>query len=129
MLLEQNRRTALPFLVPHGLYAGLLAPYDEAQVLLHHMAELYRAAGTDTAPLRDATKRFLDWLRPRKGEYNRHRSWDYRDLSEELLAPGHLETLLENARLAEFLRQVLIEGRVFDYVKLRLEPSGLSRRA
>ena len=124
MFLREHARIGLPYLMPHHIYARHLATYDEASVLLQHMAELYRANDIDTSPLRAATKRFFAWLGPRKREYNRHRSWDYRNLSEELLAPGHLEELLDNPRLAEFLRQVLVEGGVLDYVTLRLAEPG-----
>ena len=119
-LLNENRRTGIPFLVPHRLYSGLLAAYDEASVLLQHMISLYEAAGIDARRLRAATGRYLRRLGERKREYNRHSSWDYRELSEELLAPTNLESILENDRLAGFLREILTSDAVFDYPGLEI---------
>ncbi|MFW6289048.1 MAG: radical SAM protein [Spirochaetota bacterium] len=126
-LMAENRRTRLPFLVPHRLYTGLLAAYDEASVLLQHMVALYEAVGVDARRLRAATGRYLRHLQARKRDYNRHASWDYRELSEELLAPTILESILENARLARFLRDVLTGGATFDYVDLELRPADQTR--
>jgi len=120
LTLAENARTAIPRLVPHHVYAGLLAPYDEAAVLLRHMVELYSSSGVDTARLRAATARYLDRLTARKREYNRHPSWDYRELSEEILVPGALESMIGNDRLATLLRRVLLERAVFDYSTLTL---------
>jgi hypothetical protein len=128
--LAENRRVGLPFLVPHHVYGRHLAAYDETSVLLRHMIELYDAAGIDIARLRRACDRYMSWLTERKRDYNRHRSWDYRELSEEVVAPGELERILGNEKLASFLRQVLGEEAVFDYVSLELaRPTAGRRRA
>lgn len=119
--LAHNRRVAIPHLVPHRVYANRLLAYDEASVLLSHMIELYHAAGTPTARLREARERYLAWLLPRKREYNRHPSWDYRELAEELVAPGSTESIVANERLARFLRRVLTDRACFDYVRLELD--------
>jgi len=116
----EGRRAAVPGLVPHHVYSGMLAAYDEAAVLLRHMSELYSSAGVETARLRAATARYLERLTARKREYNRHPSWDYRELSEEILAPEALESMTGNDRLAALLRRVLLERAVFDYTTLRL---------
>lgn len=121
--LAHNRRVSVPHLVPHRVYRDHLLAYDEASLLLSHMVELYEAVGTDTARLRDSRTRYLEWLVPRKREYNRHRSWDYRELAEELVAPGALESIVANDRLAAFLRRTLTGGAYFDYVKLELNDS------
>lgn len=123
--LNQVRR--VPSLVPHGVYAGQLHLYDEVNVLLRHMVELYGARGADTGRLVAALHRYMNWLKSRKREYNRHRSWSYEDLSRELLheaESGHLSGLLGNGKLAAFLEKVMVGGGVLDYTTLRLIQSG-----
>ncbi|MFW5689747.1 MAG: radical SAM protein [Spirochaetota bacterium] len=118
-----NRRVGIPEHVPHRIYHRLLPGYDEAQVLLHHMICAYEAAGTNTRRLRDATSRYLSWLTRRKASYNRHPSWDYAELTEEVIAPGSLEEIIANERLSAFLRHVLVDDRVFDPIALELLPA------
>lgn len=119
--LAENSRVGIPYLVPHRIYAPHLAPYDAANVLLSHMCELYAGRGVETGRLRAASGRYREWLTARKREYNRHRSWDYRELTEEVVAPGALEGIVANDRLAAFLRRVMVEGVRFDYLRLELD--------
>ena len=112
--------------------------YDEVNVLLHHMAELYEARGTNTRALTVARKRYLNWVEKRKAEYNRHRSWKYADLDAELAAlcratrtpngaavppqssGDSLETVMGNTKLAAFITDVVLHRKTLDYVTLKL---------
>ncbi len=113
-----NSRFELPWLVPHQIYRNRLHTYDEMNVLLRHMGELYGARQVDTRPLKRGTERYLSWLTGRKAEYNRKRSVSYRWLERELLnlvSSDEIVTLLENERLAGFFREIVLERRIFDY--------------
>ena len=114
--------------VPHRLYRGRMAVYDELSVLLCHMVELYGQRGTSTARLRQALARYQAWLAGRKRTFNRRRSETQEEIEDELRAEfvaGRMDALLGNAKLAGFLREVAIGRRVFDYVRLELaEPDG-----
>ena len=117
-----NTRFELPFLVPHSVYRGRLHIYDEMNVLLHHMLELYQARRVDTRPLKKAIEKYFSWLTPRKAEYNRKRSVSYRWLERELkdmVGTGGITGLLENERLGAFFREIVLEGKLFDYVTLK----------
>ena len=121
---EHNRQIRLPWLVPHHIYRGHLHVYDEVNVLLHHMVELYEAQGSRARPLRQALQRYLGWIEERKAAYNRHRSWRFEELDAELrdvCADDRLENLLLNPRTAAFVRRVVDERRVFNYCTLELE--------
>jgi DNA repair photolyase len=113
----------VPFLLPHVFYRGRLPLYDEINLLLQHMAELYRARGVPTKGLVSATGRYADWLLEKKRLFNRRRSLTQEGLEEETRALfggcGGLN-LLENEKLAAFVRQVAIDGKVFDYTSLSL---------
>ena len=109
--------------IPHRLYRGRLPVYDELHVLLCHMVDLYDGRGRETGRLKLAVERYRAWLVARKREFNRRKTSTRESLEEELrtmLSSARAAELLGNARLAAFLREVAIDGRVFDYVTLRL---------
>ncbi len=108
--------------IPHRLFHGRLPVYDELHVLLCHMVDLYGGRGRDTGRLEVAVGRYRTWLAARKREFNRRRTLTQEALEEELralLSTGLAADLIGNARLAGFLRDVAIDGRIFDYVTLR----------
>jgi DNA repair photolyase len=113
----------LPIRMPHAVYHGRLPIYDEVHVLLQHMTELYAAHGRPVPRLRDAQSRYSEWLLAQKKVFNRRRSlrpgvieWELKELART----GGLAELLANAKLGEFLRAVLLEGKIFDYQRLEL---------
>lgn len=124
--LAHNTRVGIPFLPPHAIYRGVLHRYDEVNVLVSHMQELYRAAGADTRRLEQAAKRYLDWLCERKARYNRRRGSSYEELDAELLGAcdgsglADLGQIVANERLAALIRAVVVDRQTFDYVTLRL---------
>ena len=120
---EHQRRCGIPCLVPHSVYHGQLMVYDEVAVLLRHMVDLYQELTPDTARLRRATRRYMTWITDRKRAYNRHRSWDYRALSAELTDAGKLDDIVDNRKLASFLRRILQDDVVLDYITLTLKPA------
>ena len=124
-LVALNAEIRLPWLVPHRVYRDQLHVYDEINVLLHHMVELYEARGSNTRPLKSALKRYMAWLETRKAQYNRHRSWRYEDLDAELAATsgtaGTLAAMLGNEKLAAFVSEVVVKRKTLNYVTLELE--------
>ncbi len=117
-----HRQTSISPLVPHYMYRDKVQLYDELNILLHHMTELYSDRGVDVAPLRRSLDRYMTWLTERKRIYNRRPSWDYAHLEDELRelqAGGRLENLLQNDRLSAFMREIISERRVFDYTSLK----------
>ena len=119
---EIQREFTIPSLVPHSHYKGKLQIYDEVNVLLHHMAELYSDRGIGTGSLKKAIERYMNWLNGRKREYNRRRSLSYDALDQELkdhLRSGELETIIGNRKLCGFLEDIIINRKTFDYVELK----------
>jgi hypothetical protein len=120
-----QRASGVPFLVPHRIYKGKVHVYDELNILLHHMMELYSDRGIRTGPLKAATKRYMEWLVRKKVQYNRRRSLSYATLDAELndlTENGGLERLLENRKLFTFLREIVVNRATFDYLTLRNSP-------
>lgn len=118
-----NTEFGIPFLVPHYVYHGRLHTYDEMNVLLRHMIELYDVKGVDTRPLKAGIKKYVSWLTDRKAEYNRKRSTSFRWLERELqdqVSSGNIVDMLENERLAGFFEEIILKKKLFDYTKLEL---------
>ena len=109
--------------IPHRLYRGRMPLYDELYVLLCHMVGMYERRGTEVRKLREALDKYRVWLVERKRLFNRRRRQSQEGLEEELrrdLAERRMDSLLDNAKLAGFLREVALDRRIFDYVTLRL---------
>jgi DNA repair photolyase len=113
----------IPIRMPHAIYHGRLPIYDEVHVLMQHMTDLYAARGRSVRRLRDAQLRYTAWLLARKKAFNRRRSlrpgvieWELKDMART----DGLAELLANAKLAEFLRDVLLEGKILDYRRMEL---------
>jgi DNA repair photolyase len=116
-------RAGLPVVVPHRLYRGRIPVYDEIDVLMDQMTRHYADRGEDLPRLKDALDRYREWLTPRKKAFNRSRRLHEEDLAgelKELAASSRWPELLANAKLAGFLREVVIERRTFDEKTLHL---------
>jgi len=117
----------LPAVIPHRIYRDQFPPYDEVQILLAQMSQLYRQRGTDTRRLDQARRRYQRWLDERRVHYNRRRSLSFRELEHELVhlaRTGKIAELLDNARLAEFVRTLVLERPTFDELAMRWSDSG-----
>jgi DNA repair photolyase len=113
-------------LQPHRVYRDRMPIYNEIHVLMGHMAELYRDRGVDTRALEAAHGRYAQWITAEKRNFNRRRSLPPGTLDRTLtdLARGSgWEELLDNERLAAFLRRVIFDREVFDYLSLELGPA------
>ena len=115
---EIQKDFAIPFLVPHVFYQNKVHLYDEVNILLHHMVEIYAAKGIDVRPLNQALSRYMAWIVERKKIYNRRPSLQYAQLEQEFVESvrrGHMKTILKNEKLSDFFSQICLERRVFDY--------------
>jgi hypothetical protein len=122
-LVRQAAASGLVAEAPHGLYRGMLTLYDEVHVLLCHMVTLYMARGIDAGRLRRSLSRYVEWFMVHKREFNRRRSMSYRRLEEvlrEACRSGTIADILDNRKLAGFVRRVVLDRAVFDYRTLRL---------
>jgi hypothetical protein len=84
---------------------------------------MYERRGTDVRKLREALDRYRSWLVERKRLFNRRRRERQEELEEELrldLAEKRMDSVIGNAKLSGFLREVALDRRVFDYATMRL---------
>lgn len=114
----------IPSLVPHAVYRDRLPLQDSIHILLSHMTSLYREKGIDTTPLRSVLKKFSLWLKEERKLFHRRRKLPANTverLFQQLL--GEKSDFFGNQKLLSFVREVALEGRVFDYIRLTLEDS------
>lgn len=116
----------IPAIMPHKVYKGRMPIYDEVYILLSHMISLYDRRGVTVDNLVIARKSYSKWLEQEKAYFNRKRSLNIESLEYKLINMINnkdLENIIENEKLVEFLFSVVIEGRVFNYITLKLESS------
>ena len=110
--------------IPHYIYKNRFPLYDEIYILLAHMKNLYERKNIDVFPLKNAIKKYYEWLLTEKIYLNRHRTLNMFHLEEklkQLFETGKFRSVLENQKLYEFLRQIVIDRKTFDYETLKLK--------
>lgn len=114
----------LPTRIPHRIFRGRFAVYDEVFLLLQHLESLYARRGVDVTRLINSRKFYTDWLLDEKTLFNRRRRLSYQALEDKLrqmIQLGDLARLLKNHKLADFLKAVISERQTLDYLTLRLQ--------
>ncbi|MBN2088164.1 radical SAM protein [candidate division KSB1 bacterium] len=114
---------SIPCPLPHFIFQHKLALYDEIYILLNHLQELYARKNINTSRLQKSIQLYTTWLLDEKKYFNRHRKIAYQSLEEklkQLIIAGKLGQIIENKKLNEFLKSVVIEDQVFDYRQLKL---------
>lgn len=120
-----RREIDIPFLLPQRVYRRALPEYDMLRVLLRDMIELYGDRGIDTRPLRKSADRYDAWLIGLRRVFRRKRSLPGDWLAErfrESVETGDIDEVLDNGRLARFVKAIVLEKRVLEYESLSLAP-------
>ncbi|HNY20743.1 MAG TPA: radical SAM protein [Treponemataceae bacterium] len=117
---------------PHRIYRSLLSASDALFVLFCHMDHLYSFRGVDTRPLRAATDKYAEWLKAERTNLRRKRPepnpldpFPVTARLDERLAQlcrgdsgKSFEEMCGNERLASLAREIVLEGKYFDYPTL-----------
>ncbi len=111
-------------LVPHSLYRGRLQIYDEIWVLLDHMVKLYSRRGVDISPLKKSKSAYRDWLEKSKKNFNKNRKITGHELDASfqfLIQTGEFDAIIQNEKLSNFLKEVILERKCLNYKTLQLK--------
>lgn len=111
----------IPTQTPHYIYKKKVPIYDEIYILLCHMIELFRCKGVDTKPLNRSFFLYRQWLNSEKKVLNRSKKYHYSSLEAKLrfmLQTDMFSDLIKNKKLSQFVRNVIIENKVFNYLEL-----------
>ncbi len=117
------RNLGIPSRPPHYMYREQFPNYDSVFILLQDMCHLYNVKGKDTAAVLKAMQRLDEWFSPMKQYYARRRKLLYADLEKEFafaFEKGVCEAVIDNQKLHSFLCEVILNDKVFDYVRLVL---------
>ena len=119
-------RAGLVTVLPHRLYQGRLPVYDEVDVLLQQMRWHFACHADALRRLEGPRRRYREWLLSRKDALARRRSLREADVTAELTALAASDewpAWLGSDKLAAFLREVIVDRRVFDERSRRLHDS------
>jgi DNA repair photolyase len=119
-----RRDFAMPYLLPHKVFARFLPQFDALRLLFRDMLELYAERGIDTAALAKSAGAYDAWLLGLRRAFRRKRSLPDTWLEERFDAAvqdGELDLILGNKRLSRFTTAVVCEGARLDYSSLKLE--------
>jgi hypothetical protein len=108
---------------PHRIFFDRFPIYDEVFILLNHMLSIYRRKGYDISTLKIALRRYAKWLKNEKEIFVKNKKLDYRHIERKItkLAEGNgLEGIVQSDKLAKFLKEIIINRRIFDYIDLEL---------
>lgn len=114
----------IPDIIPHKLYKNRMPIYDEVYILINHMCELYNRRGINVDKLILSKKSYANWLLAEKTFLNRRRNINFESLEYKLmnlLDIRNMDGIIDNDKLVEFLREVIINKKVFNYINLKLE--------
>lgn len=109
--------------IPHQVFSGKFAIYDEINILLHDLHKLYRQNRKDTIRLKKATSLYRNWLKEKKDFLSHRRNLMYRDIDKEiihLLRNGKFREIIKNPKLEAFFQQIFIHHKLFNYYTLQL---------
>lgn len=112
---KMSSQSGLPMLVPHAIFKGQVSLYEEVYLLLLQMAVTYSNRGTDTKRLQKATDRYKNWIVELKRPINRSRTRSYVEIDDTLCLfcnNGEINKILDNEKLGNFVRKVVVEGKV-----------------
>lgn len=119
-----QKEFAIPFLLPHKVFANFIPSFDAIRILFRDMMELFNGRGIDVSSLRKSADHYDAWLISLKREYRKKRSLPNQWLEERFLyalANNELGTVLNNKKLLSFVTAVLQDGARLNYMTLRLE--------
>lgn len=111
---------------PHYVYRDAMPLFQELHLLLCHMKSLYRRQGVDVSALSDAYKRYEQWVQQEIKTYNRKHSLPEDTIDQKirfLFRCGGFDEILQNEKLHNFLSEVALNRKLFDYQSLILQES------
>ena len=112
--------TSLP---PHYLYKNTMPLYCELNMLLEHMILLYSWKNMDVTNLKKAYKQIHEYLLKEKKNFNKKRSLPSNHIDTNLkflLQTDSFNNIVDNTKLIDFIKKVVIERKTFDYKTLKL---------
>ena len=115
---------SIPINIPHYIYKGKFALYDELYIILCHLKKLYFRKGVEITSIQKCVERYKNWLIEEKKFFNRRRKLHYIYLEEKLkrlIKTDEIFDIIQNKKLCEFIKKIVLERMTFDYIGLNLK--------
>ncbi len=110
----------IPVEVPHYVYKGKFANYDETFILLNHLKDIYSRRGEDISRLNKSILLYEKLLSQWREILSKNRKTNYKVVEQkfvESIKNGELSRALQNDKLARFIKEAIVENKIFDYLK------------
>lgn len=110
--------------IPHYLYRNTMPIYCEIVILLQHMIFLYQSYGVDITRLNKSYRKLITYLESQKKRFNQKRSLPASEIDDQLkfiIITDSLNNLIDNQKLSVFIKEVVIERKIFNYKTMILE--------
>lgn len=103
--------------IPHYVFKGFVPLYEEVFLVLSQMKIAYQNKCIDTRRLQKATKLYVDWVIGEKKGISRSRKRSFNELDQkiiELCENNLIQNIVENEKLGEFIKKLVVKNAVFD---------------
>jgi hypothetical protein len=120
-LIEQQE---LPRQIPHYVYQDRLTLPDEIYVLLEHLKFLYSQKKVDVSRLNKSSENYHYWLLEQRKYFSHRRNLPANYLSNkmrQMFESGKMAEIIDNQKLYDFLADIVIERKIFNYQKLQFD--------
>lgn len=112
------------YVIPHYLYRNTMPIYCEIIILLKHMMFLYQINGVDIKRLNSSYIKITKYLTIQKRRFNQKRSLPITEIDDQLrfmIKTESLNSLIDNIKLTEFLKKIIIDRKIFNYKTLSFD--------
>lgn len=119
-----NKFSEINTLPPHSYYRNTMPLYCELNILLEHMLQLYSYKNINVDNLVTAYKSIHKYLIEEKKNFNKKRSLKADHIDKNLiflLKTDSFDNIIHNPKLTKFIKQVILERKIFNYQTLKLE--------
>lgn len=113
----------ISMLPPHSYYRDIMPIYCELIILLEHMIQLYSNKKIDVTNLKLAYSQLYNYFISEKKYFNKKRSLPSNYIDDNLkfiLRTDSMNNIIQNPRLTSFIKDVVLERKIFDYFTLEL---------
>lgn len=111
-------------MVPHKIYRKSLHKSDELYVLLCQLRDSYGYKGVDTRRLTKSIESYTSFMETEKNNLGRNIAFNTEYLNKlipTLCESGKMGKILNNDKLSQFVSQIFLEEKIFDFTTLSIQ--------
>jgi DNA repair photolyase len=120
---KMSELSGVSSVIPHYIYRNKVAIFDEIFLILTTMKIIYDFKGITTSRLSKAISKYSEWIITEKKAINRSKKRRYEELDQLLMymcQKNSMDTIIQNEKVSELIKKVVVERAVFNGVTGRL---------